>query len=423
MLEAIIHPIAPMTLAASQNTKLQNSENLSFEFEIAELTGHLRQASRPHMTGYWTIRFEEDDGQDPTKWYLCLAKGKIIFSGNSVPQGQDYIDVLRRYIAAFRKGEVLQQLQSFCTDNSIAQAKQLREFVHLWTTSGLVKPHDIVQALKTHLNNDLDRYLVYPRGGKAYFTPEPGFAETSLMAGFDVNALFLESIKRRVEWTCLKPYIPSLDSVLSLTPKALTSDSLKEYQRQTLKDFIKDNRTLTDVARLMGKDALVVAKSFSNLIQQNIIAVDNQNVEVVPPQAEEASSVPEVFIVDDSPVLIRQFRTLLEHWGYTVKSCEESVNAMEQLLQSKPRVIFLDVNMPEISGFDLIKKIRREPYLSGIPLVMLTAEKSVSNQWRAQWASCKFLSKPRTTDEVNQFRQDLRGILRELAPLSSDVLV
>ncbi len=89
------------------------------------------------------------------------------------------------------------------------------------------------------------------------------------------------------------------------------------------------------------------------------------------------------------------------------------------MLESKPVVIFLDINMPGASGFDLIKQIRRQPQLSSIPLVLLTAEKTVSNQWRAQWASCKFLAKPRTPAEIHVFQTELRQMLGEIAPTTN----
>jgi CheY-like chemotaxis protein len=76
--------------------------------------------------------------------------------------------------------------------------------------------------------------------------------------------------------------------------------------------------------------------------------------------------------------------------------------------------------MPGATGFDLIKLIRRQPKLAAIPLVLLTAEKTLSNQWRAQWANCKFLSKPQNTQEIPTFRGDLYGMLQEMAPVESN---
>ena len=125
---------------------------------------------------------------------------------------------------------------------------------------------------------------------------------------------------------------------------------------------------------------------------------------------------PEIFIVDDSPILVEQFRHLVVSWGYRVNHSHNALTAVQTMLEFKPAVIFLDINMPGASGFDLIKQIRRQPQLSSIGLVLLTAEKTVSNQWRAQWANCKFLAKPSTTAQIPVFRTELRQLLEEMVP-------
>jgi hypothetical protein len=61
--------------------------------------------------------------------------------------------------------------------------------------------------------------------------------------------------------------------------------------------------------------------------------------------------------------------------------------------------------------------------LAAIPLVLVTAENSMTNSFRARWASCRFIVKPRTSDETEKFREGLRAILRDVAPLSTDTLV
>jgi hypothetical protein len=56
--------------------------------------------------------------------------------------------------------------------------------------------------------------------------------------------------------------------------------------------------------------------------------------------------------------------------------------------------------------------------------VLLTAENSLSNQWRAKWGNCKFLAKPRSPEEIASFQEELRQLLQEVIPLpqSSDKL-
>lgn len=135
------------------------------------------------------------------------------------------------------------------------------------------------------------------------------------------------------------------------------------------------------------------------------------------------ASAPRVFVVDDSPVLLRQFRDLLTNWGYNVNLTDDAMQATQLILNHNPLLVFMDINMPGLNGFELIKQIRRQPTLASLPIVLVTAENSMTNSFRAKWANCRFIAKPRSTDDTDNFREELRKILRELAPLPTDVLI
>ena len=132
---------------------------------------------------------------------------------------------------------------------------------------------------------------------------------------------------------------------------------------------------------------------------------------------------PKVFIVDDSPVLLQQMQRLLISWGYQVDSTDNAEEATDKILEYKPTIVFIDINMPSLNGFDLIKQIRRQRELALLSLVLVTAENSMTNNFRARWANCRFLAKPRSSSDTPKFRDELRNLLRELAPLSTDTLV
>ncbi|ELS32195.1 response regulator receiver protein [Pseudanabaena biceps PCC 7429] len=132
---------------------------------------------------------------------------------------------------------------------------------------------------------------------------------------------------------------------------------------------------------------------------------------------------PRVFIVDDSPVLLQQMQRLLTGWGYHVDFTDDAEAATDRILEYKPTIVFIDINMPSLNGFDLIKQIRRQRDLATLSLVLVTAENSMTNNFRARWANCRFLAKPRSSSDTPKFRDELRNLLRELAPLSTDTLV
>jgi CheY-like chemotaxis protein len=166
------------------------------------------------------------------------------------------------------------------------------------------------------------------------------------------------------------------------------------------------------------------------LAQKNIVSIvplqerkSDIEIGVSIPVPVVAKDEPRVFIVDDSPVLLQQMQRLLVSWGYPVDFTDNAEAATDKILEYKPTIVFIDINMPSLNGFDLIKQIRRQRELATLSLVLVTAENSMTNNFRARWANCRFLAKPRSSSDTPKFRDELRNLLRELAPLSTDTLV
>ena len=123
--------------------------------------------------------------------------------------------------------------------------------------------------------------------------------------------------------------------------------------------------------------------------------------------------------IDDSPLMLTQFDRLVSAMGYSVVVCQEAEKAIETMLRVKPAAVFIDLNMPGISGFKLIEKIRKQPQLSNIPIAILTGEQKVANRWRAQWSGCEFLTKPLTTGAAHDFQVQLEELLPKLLKTST----
>jgi CheY-like chemotaxis protein len=190
---------------------------------------------------------------------------------------------------------------------------------------------------------------------------------------------------------------------------------------------------LSEIADSFKQSAYRTALLLDKLAQKKIVSilplaerdVSEEVVSNVPGGSAIAdkASAPRVFVVDDSPVLLRQFRDLLSTWGYNVSLTDDAMQATQLILNHNPLLVFMDINMPGLNGFELIKQIRRHPSLANLPIVLVTAENSMTNSFRAKWANCRFIAKPRSTDDTDNFREELRKILRELAPLTTDVLI
>ena len=80
-------------------------------------------------------------------------------------------------------------------------------------------------------------------------------------------------------------------------------------------------------------------------------------------------------IVDDFSTMRRIVRGLLKEIGYTnAEEAEDGVDALAQLRASKFDFVVSDINMPNMTGFELLKAIKEDPTLKHLPVLMVTAE-------------------------------------------------
>ncbi|WP_347558620.1 response regulator [Robbsia sp. KACC 23696] len=81
----------------------------------------------------------------------------------------------------------------------------------------------------------------------------------------------------------------------------------------------------------------------------------------------------QVLLVDDNADMRDYVRRLLEDMGHTVHVAADGLDALERLTDESPDLIVTDVMMPRVDGFELVKRIRKTPSLSHIPIIMLSA--------------------------------------------------
>src|SRR5258706_2139773 len=80
-----------------------------------------------------------------------------------------------------------------------------------------------------------------------------------------------------------------------------------------------------------------------------------------------------ILIVDDEPAGRQTIESILEEQGYHLEMAENGIQALEMARKILPDVILLDVMMPGMNGFEACKRIRSEPLLAEIPIIMITA--------------------------------------------------
>lgn len=387
--------------------------SLKFTFQAQELAIKLSQAFQEVSTGYWQFQLTPSYGSSSERlWYLALVQGRVVFSGTEQLSWTTFLKTLQRYVSRLRSSSSKQAVLKLEQQSTPEERELLGKMIGRIEKMSLLSHQEAIQALKLQILSDFDAYL-FKCAGQAQFIPDYQLVGRTPITGFWLDDLIVQAKKRQEQWSNLQPQVPSMEGIPILNSEAVERSNIPTEQKQRIHKLTHQGNRLSGIANDLAQDPLEVANVFAKLVRSGLVTIE------MPPSTVRKAPAPEVFIVDDSPVFLGEFQKLVTGWGYRVDFCINATTAVEKMLESKPVVIFLDINMPGASGFDLIKEIRRQPKLTSLPLVLLTAENSLSNQWRAKWGSCQFLAKPRTPAEIQTFHTELRRLLQAIVPLDS----
>ena len=109
-----------------------------------------------------------------------------------------------------------------------------------------------------------------------------------------------------------------------------------------------------------------------------------------------------ILIVDTSPSDRRSYVTLLGNFGHRFLQANDGVEALEMARKELPDLVITDILMPRMDGFTLVRRLRAEPLLAGVPVIFQTANYHESEIRRlAQASGIRFiLGKPADPQEV-----------------------
>lgn len=79
-----------------------------------------------------------------------------------------------------------------------------------------------------------------------------------------------------------------------------------------------------------------------------------------------------ILIIEDDPLMQRMYQKAFSFDGYEVEVAGDGVEGLDKIRTLKPNIILLDVMMPKMNGIDVLKKMKADPDLKKIPVVMLT---------------------------------------------------
>jgi twitching motility two-component system response regulator PilH len=129
-----------------------------------------------------------------------------------------------------------------------------------------------------------------------------------------------------------------------------------------------------------------------------------------------------MLVVDDSPTICAVLGKMLRQDGYAVLKAGDGKAAIELARSEQPALIFLDIVMPGMNGFAVLRALRHDPLTRDIPIVMISGNPQATEQFYVQrFGADDFMQKPFDRDEVylriGQLVQSGRLPARQDSPL------
>ena len=138
-----------------------------------------------------------------------------------------------------------------------------------------------------------------------------------------------------------------------------------------------------------------------------------------------AVALPGILIVDDAVANLELLSVMLQERGYEPRPVPSGKLALLAAQADPPDLILLDVNMPEMDGFEVCARLKAEPALKDIPVIFLSAFAETLDKVRAfSLGAVDYVTKPFQVDEVEarvRTHLAIRSLQRQLSERNEDL--
>ena len=118
---------------------------------------------------------------------------------------------------------------------------------------------------------------------------------------------------------------------------------------------------------------------------------------------------PRVLVCDDESSFVRLLEINLQRAGYDVITASDGEAALEKAMEERPRLLLIDLLMPGMDGFELVRRIRTTETLAEIPIIVLTADVMDEDHQLVQNAGA---------DEVLTKPVELQSLMKKIGQLT-----
>lgn len=334
-------------------------------------------------------------------WLLFFERGAIAYASSSEARGSDLSrlqDYLRRY-----SGEVPRLPGAFSPDCPAEYAA----LGHLLASRSLTPAQGraIVRCLVEETLFDL---LSLHRG---FFSFDGGEGlPTGSWLPLPAETLVEGSMRQVQQWKELYPHIHSPQQCPAIVNEVKLRATLTQHAYRTLARACNGQISLRRLSRYLNRNLLATAKAIYPYVKRGWVELDP--IEPIEPAA---SRPPRIVCIDDNVTIARHLEYILKQHHCEVRTETNPTQAVALILASQPDLIFCDITMPELNGYELCSMLQSVPKCRATPVIMLTSNEGFLDRARARMAGARdYLTKPFQPGEIAALLEQHLGWLSSM---------
>lgn len=346
------------------------------------------------------------------KWIIYLSHGHIIYATGGVHPVRRWRRNLARYCRYIPTYRLAWQSGLAQVDAADLVYGWEYALLNLWVEQQKISREQAIAVIRSTVTEILFD-LMQAKDATTQIYANPLVASPhSLM---DMEEAITAAEQRWLVWknARLQDYSPNQAPLIRQLEKFQHQSSAQFYQK--LNRLLNGQHTLYDLATEMQHDVINVASSLRLYLELGWIELIHISDLPAPvyrrslPESPPAVSAPlnaplqkaVIACVDDSPLVRHTMEELLTSAGYQFVGIDDAVRAIGVLLARKPDVIFLDLMMPHINGYELCEQLRKLSCFRQTPIVILTSNDGYASRLRSKIVNASdFLSKPLNAEAV-----------------------
>ncbi|GAA6619080.1 response regulator [Scytonema sp. NUACC26] len=325
-------------------------------------------------TGCWQVY------SPSSSWLIYMEKGKLVYMSYS----EQMFDILHRNLQ--RLSEQVPNLRNAIDRHfqSLLETQKNNQFVETpeyRAICWLVNENHMTSAeagmLIEQMALDVLEPLLSIEDGSYEFIPENNLGDLPRFCRLDLRVLF-EECQDRQRQRKAKPASAQQQCIQFIKAKA------RKYQAKIEKKFVKQDshEVINDSTQF-----------FKPSISDPETETDNTKQETFQPITEQ--KLYKVVCIDDSPVVVNAITNFLDRQIFTVTGISDPLKALMQIIRIKPDIILLDIEMPNLDGYEICSLLRKHSYFQNTPIIMITGRTGLIDKAKAKMVkSTGYLTKP-----------------------------